>query len=66
MKRNQRLVIAVSAVLAVCVIWLLVETLLVKVQSTHLKSEPQFFAKTLKILNNGDALEKLGEQGVWY
>jgi len=47
---------------AVCVCLLLAETLIVKVQSTNLRSGPKFYASVIQALKAGDKLEKLSAQ----
>lgn len=52
-------------ILFITSIALLAETLVVKIQTTQLRKEPQFFSPPLISLKAGDRLEKLGEQEGW-
>jgi uncharacterized protein YraI len=66
-KKNipSRLLIAIGAA-AVCVSLLLAETLIVKVQTTSLRSGPKFYAPVVQALKAGDKLEKVsGQPGGW-
>ena len=41
------------------------ETLIVKVQSTSLRSSPKFYASSIQALQAGDKLEKISDQAGW-
>jgi uncharacterized protein YgiM (DUF1202 family) len=45
---------------------LVAETLMIKVQSTHLRKEPKFYASTIAMLKAGEVVEKIGAADGWY
>jgi hypothetical protein len=64
--RRKRLVWGAAALAGVVVLALLAaETLVVKVQTTQLRRNPQFFAPGVAALKAGDKLEKLSEAAGW-
>ncbi len=64
--RRKRPLIAAAAVAAVLVLALVAaETLIVKIQTTQLRRNPQFFSPGVATLKAGDRLEKLGEAAGW-
>jgi hypothetical protein len=65
MKRPHRWSALAGALLALAV-FLLAETVVVKIQSTSLRKEPKFFASAVAALKAGDSLEKLASQNGWY
>lgn len=48
-----------------CAIWLFAKTYVVKIQTTHLREQPKFYAKTLAVLEAGDGIETLEIQDGW-
>jgi len=64
MKKSFKLA-GVTAVLLAAAIFLLAETVVVKIQTTNLRKEPKFYAETVVVLKAGDSLEKLGNQDGW-
>ena len=65
MKRRNSFIVLAGALFCVFVMLLLAETYVIKVQSTHLKKEPIFFAQTIAVLKNGDKVEKIGAEKGW-
>ncbi len=65
MKKPARLTFLVAAVLAVFV-FLLAETVVVKVKTTGIRRDPKFTAPIIASIKAGDALEKLGAQSGWF
>ena len=61
--RTEFLVICVFIILVTLVI---AETLMVKVQTTHLREEPKFYASTVAVLNAGEVVEKISAASGWY
>lgn len=57
--------ICVPAVLLAAAVFLLAETVVVKIQTTNLRKDPKFYAETLGVLKAGDSLEKLGSREAW-
>jgi uncharacterized protein YgiM (DUF1202 family) len=45
---------------------LVAETLMIKVQSTHLRKEPKFYASTIAVLEAGEVVEKISTANGWY
>ena len=64
MKKPARLTVLVAAVLVVFV-FLLAETVVVKVKTTSIRSEPKFTAAVVAALKAGDSLEKLEARSGW-
>jgi uncharacterized protein YraI len=64
MKKPARMAIFVAAVLAVFV-FLLAETVVVKVKTTAVRRDPKFTAPIVASIKAGDALEKLEAQSGW-
>jgi SH3-like domain-containing protein len=64
MKKPARLTFLVAAVLAVFV-FLLAETVVVKVKTTAVRRDPKFTAPVVATIKAGDSLEKLGTQSGW-
>lgn len=56
----------VLSLLVIFVSLLLAETLIIKVQSTNVRSNPKFYASSLAALKAGEQVEKLGGQGGWF
>ena len=44
---------------------LFAETLVVKVQTTHLRKEPKFYGQTIAVLTTGETVEKISSQNGW-
>jgi hypothetical protein len=64
--RRKKLVCGAAALAAAVVLALFAaETLVVKVQTTQLRRNPQFFAPAVAPLKAGDQLEKLSEASGW-
>ncbi len=38
---------------------LMARSLIVKIKTTHLRTDPQFYAQTIAVLNSGESLEQL-------
>ncbi len=53
-------------VFIVLVTVLIAETLMVKVQTTHLRKEPKFYASTIAVLKAGEMVEKISAANGWY
>jgi len=64
MKRSRRWLVAFGA-LAVVLIALAAETLVVKIQTTAIRPNPQFFAPAVAVLKAGDRLTKVSEANGW-
>ncbi len=64
MKKPARLAVLVAAVLAV-IVFLLAETVVVKVKTTAVRSDPKFTASVVAKIKTGDTLEQLGVQSGW-
>jgi uncharacterized protein YraI len=64
MKKPARMAFLVAAVLAVFV-FLLAETLVVKVKTTTVRSAPKFTATVVAKIKSGEALEKLAAESGW-
>lgn len=47
------------------VVLLFADTLIVKIQSTHVRKEPKFYAASLAALRAGDNVEKISAQDGW-
>jgi hypothetical protein len=65
MKRSHRWPVLAGALLVLAV-FLLAETVVVKIQSASLRKDPKFFASAVAALKAGDSLEKLVSQNGWY
>jgi len=44
---------------------LVAKTFIVKIKITHLREEPQFYARSLAVLKNGENVEQLEVKGSW-
>lgn len=55
----------IGTLLFLIVILLVAETLVVKVQSTSLRSSPKFYASAIQALRAGDKVEKISTQDGW-
>lgn len=55
----------IGTLLFLIVILLVAETLVVKVQSTSLRSSPKFYASAVQALKAGDKVEKISTQDGW-
>jgi hypothetical protein len=64
MKKPARLTFLITAVLAVFV-FLLAETVVVKIKTTSLRRDPKFTAPIVAAIKAGDALEKLEARDGW-
>jgi uncharacterized protein YgiM (DUF1202 family) len=66
MKKPSRTKIIVVSVFVVLVTLLIAETLMVKVQATHLRKEPKFYASTVAVLKAGEVVERISASSGWY
>lgn len=66
MNKPSRINTLLVCVFIVLVTVLIAETLMVKVQTTHLRKEPKFYASTIVVLKAGEVVEKIGEANGWY
>lgn len=66
MKKKLSLKLLLLGVFVVFVGIILAESLIIKVKTTSLKKEPVFYSDTVAVLNNGEQVEKIGEQQGWY
>jgi hypothetical protein len=65
-KKRLSLSLRLAALAAACALLLFAaETLVVKIQTTQLRRNPQFFAPAVATLKAGDRLEKLSEAAGW-
>jgi len=64
MKKPFRLSVLLAAVLAVFV-YLLAETVIVKIKTTDVRRERKFYASSLATVPAGASLEKIGEKDGW-
>jgi len=64
MKIPKRSVPAACALAVICLA-LAADTLVVKIQTTQLRAQPQFFAAVVANLKAGDAMTQVGESGAW-
>ena len=64
MRKSQRLGLFFGAVLAVFV-YLLAETVMVKIKTTDVRSEPKFYASSLATISAGTSLQKVTEKDGW-
>jgi len=64
MKKPYRLGLFFGAVLAVFV-YLLAETVLVKIKTADVRSEPKFYATSLATISAGTSLQKITEKDGW-
>ena len=55
----------IGTLLFLIVVLLVAETLVVKVQSTSLRSSPKFYASAVQALKAGDKVEKISTQDGW-
>jgi len=63
--KKTRILAVLGAVLFATLATAAVETLVIKIQSSQLRNNPQFFAPTVLALKAGDKLEKLSEASGW-
>lgn len=66
MKKPSRWPIFMACVFIVLVTVLIAETLMVKVQTTYLRKDPQFYASTVAVLKAGEVVEKISASSGWY
>ena len=66
MKMPSRMKFLVVCIFILLVTVLIAETLMVKVQTTHLREEPKFYASTVAVLNAGEVVEKISAASGWY
>jgi hypothetical protein len=66
MRNSSRMNTLLVCVFIVLVTVLIAETLMVKVQTTHLRKEPKFYASTIAVLNAGEVVEKISAASGWY
>ncbi|HUU51607.1 MAG TPA: SH3 domain-containing protein [Candidatus Heimdallarchaeota archaeon] len=66
MKNSSRMNTLLVCVFIVLVTVLIAETLMVKVQTTHLRKEPKFYASTIAMLKAGEVVEKISASNGWY
>ncbi len=65
MKKPVRLTFLIAAVLAVFV-FLLAETVVVKIKTTNLRRDPKFTAPIVAAIKAGEPLEKIEAQNGWF
>lgn len=66
MRKPSRMNTLLICVFIILVTALIAETLMVKVQSTHLRKEPKFYASTIAVLRAGEVVEKMSTADGWY
>jgi len=66
MRKLSRMNTLLVCVFIVLVTVLIAETLMVKVQTTHLRKEPKFYASTIAVLKAGEMVEKISAANGWY
>jgi hypothetical protein len=54
-----------SAIFFFLVSALIAKSFLVKIKTTHLRSEPQFYAQSLAVLGNGESVEQIETKDGW-
>ena len=64
MKKHARLMFLIAAVLVVFV-FLLAETVVVKIRTTNIRRDPKFTSPAVATIKAGDALEKLEARDGW-
>jgi len=64
MEKPRRLIFLLGAVFLVFV-YLLAESVIVKIQTTNVRQEPKFYAVSLATVQAGGSLEKLAEKEGW-
>ena len=64
MNKRARLTFFLAAFF-LAVVFLLAETVIVKIQSTNLRQEPKFYSVSLAVLRAGENLTKVTQQGDW-
>ncbi|MBN1274075.1 MAG: SH3 domain-containing protein [Candidatus Aminicenantes bacterium] len=57
--------ILLVAVVFLVTVFLLAETLTVKMKTTNLRKTPKFYSSALTVLKAGEKVEKIGAQGEW-
>ena len=65
MKKPTRILFTLFLLVGVVVVLLLADTLIVKIKTTHIRKDPQFYAQSLAVLQAGDAVETISTQGGW-
>ena len=65
MKKPSKLLLLFLFLIGTIVVYLLADTLVVKIKSTFVRKEPKFYATGLAQLNAGDSVESLSEQNGW-
>jgi len=66
MRKLSRMNSLLGCVFIVLVTALIAETLMVKVQTTHLRKEPKFYASTITVLRAGEVVETMSAADGWY
>jgi uncharacterized protein YgiM (DUF1202 family) len=66
MRKPSRMNTLLVCVFIVLVTVLIAETLMVEVQTTHLRKEPKFYASTIAVLRAGEVVEKISAANGWY
>ena len=66
MKKTSCFKLLFVGVTIVCVVLLLAETLIVKVQTTYVRKEPKFYSSPVATLNAGDSVTQITAQAGWF
>jgi uncharacterized protein YgiM (DUF1202 family) len=65
MRKTSRFKLLLIGVAVVCVAMLLAQTLVIKVQSTHVRKEPKFYSSSIATLRAGESVSQISTQGGW-
>lgn len=65
MKKLQQILLIVFLLVGVVIVMLLADMLIVKIKSTHIRKDPQFYAQSLAVLQAGDSVESISTQNGW-
>jgi hypothetical protein len=65
MKKPSRILFTLFLLVGVFIVLLLADTLVVKIKTTHIRKDPQFYAQSLAVLRAGDSVETISTQDGW-
>jgi uncharacterized protein YgiM (DUF1202 family) len=66
MRKTSRFKMLFIGVAVLCVALLLAQTLVIKVQSTHVRKEPKFYSSPVATLKAGDSVTQISSQAGWF
>jgi uncharacterized protein YgiM (DUF1202 family) len=66
MRKTSRFKLLFIGVTVVCVAFLLAQTLVIKVQSTHVRKEPKFYSSPVATLRAGESVTQIASQAGWF